>query len=141
MAGRNKLRQCRVKNANSSSINQSQTTISKGILEPRQQICHKEKEVFNNSKSLAIQKPTLDHQRTVNYSERTVESKSFTDYPHNNQRELLDSSSKKTDQSHHDEMWDYYPKQVQKVLKKKRASKESKLMIKTDDLIIQLNSS
>lgn len=73
-----------------------------------------------------MQNTSLGHQRTVKFSEEEEESKDSSIQHLNDQREPSESGSKKSDPSQTDSMWDYYPKQVQKVLKKKRISKESK---------------
>lgn len=125
MAGRNKIRQCRTRKMKNSSDNQNQDTHSRGVLEARDPVLSNKEEKINNHESLTMQNTSLTHQRTTNISEESEESKEDLIQHLYDQREPSESGSKKTDSSQTDELWDYYPKQVQKVLKKKRISKES----------------
>ncbi len=100
--------------------------VSNESAETGNQSLAKDGENFVKSESLAMQNTSLGNNQTEKIIQEVEEFKRIDADSLSNDDESPENDSKKEESANVDEMWDYYPKQVQKVLKKKRISKESK---------------
>ena len=126
MAGRNKIRQCRNRRSKNSTTKATLNMVSNESAETGNQSLTKDEGNFVKSESLAMQNTSLDNNQTEKIIQEVEEFKGIDVDSLSNDDESPENDSKKEDSANVDELWDYYPKQVQKVLKKKRISKESK---------------